>query len=260
MAARSYTRDEVEGAVLDCVATLRPWLDTIDPSSYHSPSALDGWSVRDLIAHVARNLDAITAVEPAPRGVKGADVVGYLATYADGAERLAEMTRELGRQAGDRPLEVFDEARVRMEQTIAELPAAARTVVARRGPVVWTDFLITRLFEYVIHADDLARSVSIDPPAFSRDVMRMTVRSLLDVLAAQQPGRTVEVRVPPLAAVQCIDGPRHTRGTPPNVVETDPWTWIRLASGRVSWTTAVDQHLASASGQRADLSSVLPVF
>jgi hypothetical protein len=86
------------------------------------------------------------------------------------------------------------------------------------------------------------------------------VRALLDVLAERAPGRTVEVRVPPHAAVQCVQGPRHTRGTPPNVVEMNPVTWIRLAAGRSTWGAEVAAGRVSASGERADLTAHLPVF
>ena len=65
-----------------------------------------------------------------------------------------------------------------------------------------------------------------------REALRAAVTYLLGLLAADAPGRAVEVRVPPYAAVQVIAGPRHTRGTPPNVVETDPVTWVRLALGQ----------------------------
>ncbi|WP_214413319.1 sterol carrier family protein [Sphaerisporangium fuscum] len=92
-----------------------------------------------------------------------------------------------------------------------------------------------------------------------RDVARFAVRHLLERLAEKAPGRTVEVRVPPYAAVQCVAGPRHTRGTPPNVVEIDPLTWLELATGRLSWDDAMDAGRISASGTRADLSEHLPV-
>jgi hypothetical protein len=85
------------------------------------------------------------------------------------------------------------------------------------------------------------------------------VRYLLLVLADTVPGKAVEVRVPPVAAVQAIPGVRHTRGTPPNVVETDPVTWIRLATGRLDWAAAVAAGQVHASGARADLSPFLPV-
>lgn len=91
-----------------------------------------------------------------------------------------------------------------------------------------------------------------------RDAARQAVRLLLDRLATAAPGRTVEVRVPPYAAVQAIPGPRHTRGTPPNVVETDARTWLDLALGRMTWDEAVERGAVSASGSRADLSAHLP--
>jgi hypothetical protein len=91
------------------------------------------------------------------------------------------------------------------------------------------------------------------------DALRSAVRYLLETLAARVPGKAVEVRVPPVAAVQCIAGPGHTRGTPPNVVETDPVTWVRLATGRLGWAEAVGAGTVRASGPRADLSAYLPV-
>jgi hypothetical protein len=92
-----------------------------------------------------------------------------------------------------------------------------------------------------------------------RESLRWAVTDLLGVLASRVPGRAVEVRVPPYAAVQCVAGPRHTRGTPPNVVETDPLTWISLATGRISWADAVADGRVQASGPRADISEYLPV-
>jgi len=89
--------------------------------------------------------------------------------------------------------------------------------------------------------------------------LREATRYLLDLLASAAPGRAVEVRVPPYAAVQCIGGPRHTRGTPANVVETDPVTWVRLAAGLMPWADAVSAGMVQASGVRADLTAYLPV-
>lgn len=89
--------------------------------------------------------------------------------------------------------------------------------------------------------------------------LRDAVRYLLEELAQRAPGRSVEVRVPPHAAVQCVTGPRHTRGTPPNVVEIDPMTWVALATGDTDWATAVAEGRVHASGERADLSSFLPL-
>ena len=68
-----------------------------------------------------------------------------------------------------------------------------------------------------------------------RDTEATAVRYLLQVLAEGAPGNSVEVRVPPFGAVQCIEGPGHTRGTPPNVVETDALTWLAIATGGTAW-------------------------
>jgi hypothetical protein len=92
-----------------------------------------------------------------------------------------------------------------------------------------------------------------------RDALRTAVMHLLDLLAHRSPGRAVEVRIPPYAAIQCVPGPRHTRGTPPNVVETDAVTWIMLATGRLSWAQAAAGGKLRASGPRADLSGLLPL-
>ena len=85
------------------------------------------------------------------------------------------------------------------------------------------------------------------------------VRYLLQLLAEKAPGNTVEVRVPPFGAVQVVEGPRHTRGTPPNVVETDAATWIDLATGVEVWVDALASGRIAASGTRADLAALLPL-
>jgi len=103
-----------------------------------------------------------------------------------------------------------------------------------------------------------AVAAALEPEA-SRDTIATAVRFLLQVLAESAEGNTVEVRVPPFGAVQAIQGPRHTRGTPPNVIEMDAATWISLATGSVTWDDAVSAGRVSASGQRADLGDFLPV-
>nr|WP_162940364.1 sterol carrier family protein [Gryllotalpicola protaetiae] len=97
-------------------------------------------------------------------------------------------------------------------------------------------------------------------PAGARDTLATAVRYLLQLLEEKAPGHTVEVRVPPFGAVQVVEGPRHTRGTPPNVIETDAATWVALAAGRLSWADAVDAARVSASGTRATLDDLVPVL
>jgi hypothetical protein len=92
-----------------------------------------------------------------------------------------------------------------------------------------------------------------------RAVLGAAVKTAARWLAQQVPGRSVELRVPPHVAVQLVPGPRHTRGTPPNVVETDAATWLRLATGTTTWQQAVADGTVTASGNRADLSPYLPL-
>jgi hypothetical protein len=92
-----------------------------------------------------------------------------------------------------------------------------------------------------------------------RAALRDAVRAGLSMLAARVPGRSVEVRIPPFGAIQCLEGPRHTRGTPPNVVEMDPVTWVELITGRLTWADAIAAGRVRASGVRADLSAFLPL-
>lgn len=93
-----------------------------------------------------------------------------------------------------------------------------------------------------------------------RAAVAMAVRFLLEELAELAPGNSVEVRVPPFGATQCVAGPRHTRGTPANVIETDPATWIALATGALDWQTALAGAKISASGTRANLDGLLPLL
>jgi hypothetical protein len=85
------------------------------------------------------------------------------------------------------------------------------------------------------------------------------VRYTLQIIAAEHPGATLEVRVPPFGAVQCLEGPKHTRGTPPNVVEMSPEIWLQLAAGDLKWADALREHLVSASGSRASLEGLVPL-
>lgn len=98
-------------------------------------------------------------------------------------------------------------------------------------------------------------------PAPSREDLAAAVRLTARTLAAVTPGRSVELRIPPFVAVQCVAGPRHARGTPPNVVETDPRTWLLLASGMLSFAEAKATGALRLSGSRAgEIDHCLPLF
>lgn len=104
--------------------------------------------------------------------------------------------------------------------------------------------------------DALAR---VTAGSAGRADLKLLTKHYLALLEGRAPGHSVEVRVPPYAAVQCIDGVRHTRGTPPAVIETDATTWIALARGELAWVEAVENGRVRASGERTDLSPLLPL-
>lgn len=102
-------------------------------------------------------------------------------------------------------------------------------------------------------------SWALDPSGSRRPVLAPAVRHTLELFAEEFPGGAVELRVPPYAAVQAIAGTRHTRGTPPAVVETDAATWLCLVSGDLEWAEAVADGRVRASGERSDLAELLPL-
>ncbi|WP_102159077.1 sterol carrier family protein [Zhihengliuella halotolerans] len=99
-----------------------------------------------------------------------------------------------------------------------------------------------------------------DAVVLDRKTLATAVRYALEELSEAAEGDSVEVRVPPFGVAQCIAGPRHTRGTPPNVVEMPAGIWLAMATGRLGWDDAKQSGKVSASGIRADLAGVLPLF
>lgn len=108
-------------------------------------------------------------------------------------------------------------------------------------------------------ADPAVVTAALASAPRTADDDRMLVKHFMALLSERSPGNSVEVRVPPYAAVQAIAGVRHTRGTPPAVVELDADTWIALATGRLTWRDAEAAGRVNASGERADLSPLLPL-
>ena len=106
-------------------------------------------------------------------------------------------------------------------------------------------------------AAEVTAALAAEPRAPAQT--RLLVKHFLAVLESRAPGHSVEVRVPPYAAVQAVPGVRHTRGTPPAVVELDAETWIALSTGELDWASAEAAGRVRASGERADLSGLLPL-
>ena len=107
--------------------------------------------------------------------------------------------------------------------------------------------------------DPIAVAEAIARDERTKADLRLLTKHFLARLAQRAPGKAVEVRVPPYAAAQVVAGVRHTRGTPPAVIELDADTWIALATGETTWESAVSEGRVRASGERADLSPYLPL-
>jgi uncharacterized protein (TIGR03083 family) len=262
MPARRFELSRVRGAYDAQWQVVRTWVDTVPDDALAHDSVLDGWTVSDLIAHVGKVALSVARLYPDNSSDKPISIAAYVSNYTNRAPVIAEDTRQAagGPDRTRAQLTAFlDESQAAATETLAEIGENDLVVRARSGPIRLSDFVATRCTELVVHADDLSRSVpEAAQPVHDREAVAASVRALLDVLAERAPGRSVEVRVPPYGAVQCIAGPRHTRGTPPNVVEMEPLTWLRLAAGRTTWQSAQDR--IEASGERADLSAVLPLF
>jgi uncharacterized protein (TIGR03083 family) len=234
------------------------WLGGLDEAVFAQPSALAGWDLRQLTAHLVLVFEGARRGLESPLAERPYPIAEYVRLYAPNAAQIDELTAELA--GTDSPARIL----ARLAEAVTALPDAlsdARVVRGGRGPITARDWVITRNIEAVVHSDDLARSLpDRDPVPLDRAALATATRTLAEVLTALAPGRSVEVRVPPFVAVQAVDGPRHTRGTPPNVVETDPLTWVRVAAGRMSFAEAVATGAINASGQRADLTPFLPLL
>ncbi|HEU5271965.1 MAG TPA: sterol carrier family protein [Jatrophihabitans sp.] len=246
--------------LLGQAALIRDWLAGLPYEDFGRPSVLPGWHVRLLSGHVLMIFRGLLGAWDAPVDEPPLALYEYVARYREDAAAIDAVTAEL---AADRtPDDLLAELDLLLERVGSRLAEPMPKVVrAPRGPIAAADYLTTRIFEVLAHADDLSRSLpEREPIAFDRKALAAGVRGLAGMLAGKYPGRSVEVRVPPFAAVQAIEGPRHTRGTPPNVVETDGTTFLRLATGRADWAEAVAAGLVRASGNRADLSAYLPLL
>ncbi|MFL6161671.1 MAG: sterol carrier family protein [Jatrophihabitantaceae bacterium] len=246
--------------LLEQAALIRDWLARLSSDDFGRPSVLPGWDVRLLTGHVLMIFRGLLGALRSPVGDPPFALHDYVARYRLDADQIDVVTAEL---AADRTpadlLAELDQLLGEVRDRLAEpLP---RVVRAPRGPITAADYLTTRIFEVLAHADDLSRSLpDREPIRLDRKALGVGVRGLAGMLAVKFPGRSVEVRIPPHTAVQAIAGPRHTRGTPPNVIETDGLTFLRLATGRAGWAESVAAGLVRASGNRADLSAQLPLL
>ncbi len=257
--ARTYDPAKIRTAVLTQFGNVRQAVRTLTDEQLALPTRLAGRTVRDLAVHVTTGVETVShgldRDEPAKAELT---LLEWPFATAARADDIADGTREPAAPAPDLDA-LYARTEERLTHRLAEAPGD-RLLAARPGAMTLADYLVTRTVELVVHTDDLNAAVpGLDIP-YDRQALAACTRLLADALAARAPGGSTEVRIPPYAVVQCVEGPRHTRGTPPNVVETDPLTWIRLATGRLRWPDALAQARVSASGERADLGGLLPLM
>ncbi len=227
------------------------WSRLVEAFAVADPTAasrIPAWSVADLERHLAQTAQSLGRMATAP------PAAGTVTGLREWAAALPGLTDSVAQRVAAEPA-----------QRLADIVPTTLAVLATADPqhrvrqLTGTHHLATatlfRLIEGVVHSLDLP-----DPPEPDRHARRIVVRAFADLLASQNPGRSVELRIPPDAAVQLIEGPRHTRGTPAGVVETDPTTFLLLATGRMTWTAAREQGRLRASGNRTDLSEFLPLL
>ncbi|ANJ08310.1 sterol carrier family protein [Streptomyces parvulus] len=256
---RAYDPARTRAAVLAQFQNVRAAVRTLTPGQLALPTRLGDWTVRELVAHVGMALTAVDRLldEPEPARQDGR-LLDWPSAIAADADAIAGTARRLAADHPDLDAHLADVER-RFTERLDTHPGG-RLLPTSAGALPLAHYVVTRTVELVVRTDDLTAAVpGLDIP-LDRQALAAATRLLADALAAKAPGASTEVRIPPYAVVQCVEGPRHTRGTPPNVVETDPLTWVRLAAGRLTWKDAVAGAKLSASGERADLGALLPLL
>ncbi|WP_299529320.1 sterol carrier family protein [uncultured Streptomyces sp.] len=252
--ARRYDPDRTRTALTAESARVREAVRALTPDRLDAPARPAGRTVRDVAVHLAGVLGrtADLVAEPAPPGVRASlALVQWPFLVPEPVDRAPADAVAADLDA------LFAEGAARFDALVAPAPGD-RLVPVGGSTMRLDDFLVTRVAELVLCADDLHAATGEDG-GHDRQALAAATRLFADALAEKAPGGSVEVRVPPYAVVQCVGGPKHTRGTPPNVVETDPLTWLRLATGRTTWADALEAARVGASGERADLSALLPL-
>ncbi|WP_141211165.1 sterol carrier family protein [Enemella dayhoffiae] len=261
--ARAQQRRTV-AAMVEQSGHLADFLDLLRPDDLGRRTIRPGWDVATMAAYpVVMQAAALQALDR-PTAARPSRLADFFSGLRPWLHRQQDLAGELARH------DTLDGLRTRYRQDLVELadrleqedvPPAVET---DQHPLKFLDLVRVLSVQLVVHCDDLVESLpDRGPMRWSRSCRADAVRALTDVLATRHPGQSIEVRVPPFAAVQCGTGtedPRHTRGTPPTVVECDPLVLVRLCVGRIEYAEATRTGAVRASGSRSDLSSWLPLF
>ncbi len=209
---------------------LRVWVDQLAPADLASPSVLPGWTMADLVGHLAGTGDSISVLRAAEADTEPMSIASYVSNYAAAAEQIGQLARDKTRSAGADLITEFDRSNRAAHARLDELGGADRVVLARRGPILLSDFLDTRLLELVVHCGDLARSLpQRKGPTVLPSAKRRVVRVLRELLT--------ETAGNPVEAVAAAS-------------QLEPDEFIELSAGR----RRPSDHLAPA------LTEALPLF
>lgn len=235
-------------------------VDGVPDDAFDLPTRLGEWRVAELVGHLSRNPSHIARMLAGARAEPTVRV-GAGDYYASTAPDPAIAARGVAEAADKPPAVLRAELHRLTDEAVELLDRLGDDQVLDTGTrsLTLADYLPSRCVEASVHSLDLAAATGLDP-GLDGEALGVAVRLLATTLAARVPGRSVELRIPPYIAVQCVEGPRHTRGTPANVVELAGPVWLELATGRLAWADAVASGRVSASGERADLSAYLPVM
>ena len=239
-------------------ALLAEAVKDLKDKDFKQPTKLHGWNVAALVAHIARNGSTVTGrIERATNAPPETDVLAYLSGMSALADQVKERAAGIG--AERKPKELRADVAAAADALAGVDAPLTTTIPGYAGTLSLGDFLVTRCVEGVAHGLDLKYVTGV-PAAPDPTALKVGVRILAALVERAVPGKAVEVRVPGHVAFQCLSGPKHTRGTPGNVVECDPVAFFEVASGRRSWSDAVAMGAIRGSGQRADLTEWLPVI
>lgn len=239
-------------------ALLADAMGSLPDSAFKKPTRLYGWTVAELVAHIARTGHSVARrAEAATSGTPERDVLDYLSGMSGIAPQIEAAAKETASKTKPAALRA-DVVAAGESVAGAEAPLGA-VVPGYEGTLTFGDFLITRCVEGVVHGLDLRHAAGV-PEQPDPTALKVAIRILAALVERAAPGKAVEVRVPGHVAFQCLAGPKHTRGTPGNVVECDPLAFLEVAAGRRTWHDAVSMGAIRGSGPRADLTEYLPVI